>query len=120
MGVKMDISRGLPIIHLNFLGFDEQAHRRGPCSWFAHWTLKGIAHAIHRIWKAVHRLTRRDYDVWIYSDHEQDSVTSFQKTTGKTLEQVVSSVMKNLVIALQVFMRIMKQKQKLKRIASSF
>jgi endonuclease/exonuclease/phosphatase family metal-dependent hydrolase len=94
MGVKMDISRGLPIIHLNFLGFDEQAHRRGPRSWFAHWTLKGIDHAIHRIWKAVHRLTRRDYDVWIYSDHGQDSVTSFQKTTGKTLEQVVSSVMK--------------------------
>lgn len=94
MGVKMDINRGLPIIHLNFLGYDEQAHRRGPRSWFAHWTLKGIDHAIHRIWNAVHRLTRRDYDVWIYSDHGQDSVMSFKKTTGKTLEQVVSSVMK--------------------------
>ena len=93
MGVKMDISRGLPIIHLNFLGYDEQAHRRGPRSWFAHWTLKGIDHAIQRIWTAVHRLTRRDYDVWIYSDHGQDTVTSFQKATGKTLEQVVSSVM---------------------------
>jgi len=96
MGVKMDISRGLPIIHLNFLGFDEQAHRRGPSSWFAHWTLKGIDHAIHRIWSAVHQLTRRDYDLWIYSDHGQDTVTSFKKTTGKTLEQVVSSVMRKL------------------------
>ena len=94
IGVKMDISRGFPIIHLNFLGYDEQAHRRGPNSWFAHWTLKGIDHAIQRIWTAVHRLTPRDYDVWIYSDHGQDTVTSFQKTTGKTLEQVVNSVMK--------------------------
>ena len=93
MGVKIDISRGLPIIHLNFLGYDEQAHRRGPRSWFAHWTLKGIDHAIKRIWNAVHRLTRRDYDVWIYSDHGQDTVTSYQKATGKTLEHVVNSVM---------------------------
>lgn len=93
MGVKMDISRGLPIIHLNFLGYDEQAHRRGPSSWFAHWTLKGIDHAIHRIWTGIHRLTRRDYDVWIYSDHGQNTVSSYQKATGKTLEQAVSSVM---------------------------
>lgn len=35
IGVKIDIARGLPIIHLNFLGYDEQAHRRGPSSLFA-------------------------------------------------------------------------------------
>src|SRR5581483_10784113 len=39
IGVKIDIARGLPIIHANFLGYDEQSHRRGPSSRFAHWTL---------------------------------------------------------------------------------
>ena len=30
MGARLDMVRGLPIIHLNFLGYDEQAHRRRP------------------------------------------------------------------------------------------
>ena len=32
IGVKIDVTRGLPVIHANFLGYDEQAHRRGPSS----------------------------------------------------------------------------------------
>ncbi|HEY5649067.1 MAG TPA: hypothetical protein VIU33_06180 [Nitrospiria bacterium] len=39
IGARIDIARGLPVIHLNYLGYDEQAHRRGPSSAFAHWTL---------------------------------------------------------------------------------
>jgi hypothetical protein len=46
----MDIQRGLPIVHINFLGYDEQSHRRGPDSKFAHWTLKGIDNAVKRLW----------------------------------------------------------------------
>jgi LysM repeat protein len=40
--VLLDIERGVRVIHANFLGYDEQAHRRGPDSAFAHWTLKDI------------------------------------------------------------------------------
>ncbi|MBI4398780.1 MAG: hypothetical protein HY586_06615, partial [Candidatus Omnitrophica bacterium] len=32
LGAKIDIARGLPVIHLNFFGYDEQSHRRGPSS----------------------------------------------------------------------------------------
>src|SRR5690606_9873392 len=46
LGAKIDLARGLPIIHVNFLGYDEQAHRRGPDSAFAHWTLRGIDRAV--------------------------------------------------------------------------
>jgi hypothetical protein len=53
IGGKIDISRGLPIIHINLLGYDEQSHRRGPQSLFAHWTLKGIDDAIARLWRAA-------------------------------------------------------------------
>ena len=92
IGAKIDITRGLPVIHLNFLGYDEQAHRRGPSSGFAHWTLKGIDDAIARIWHAARRSIRRDYDVWIYSDHGQEETISYPSHYGVSIESVVADV----------------------------
>ncbi len=92
IGVKIDIARGLPIIHLNFLGYDEQAHRRGPMSLFAHWTLKGIDDAIARIWRASHRSERRRYDVWIYSDHGQQQVRPYDSVYGRSLAEAATEV----------------------------
>ena len=40
IGAKIDITRGLPIIHLNFIGYDEHAHNRGPSSKSAHSNLE--------------------------------------------------------------------------------
>jgi hypothetical protein len=53
---SMDVARGLPMVHVNFVGYDEQSHRRGPSSKFAHFSLLGIDNCIERIWKAAHRL----------------------------------------------------------------
>ena len=92
IGVKIDAARGLPIIHLNFLGYDEQAHRRGPDSDFAHFTLKGIDDAIARVYRAARRSTRRDYDVWIYSDHGQARTLSYAKRFGCTIDEAVARV----------------------------
>jgi len=99
IGAKIDIARGLPVIHLNFLGYDEQAHRRGPSSLFAHWTLKGIDDAIARIWRAAHRSTHRHYDVWIYSDHGQQQVQPYFRLHGRSIEDAVSSVFTALGIS---------------------
>ena len=30
IGATADLARGVPIMHVNLLGYDEQAHRRGP------------------------------------------------------------------------------------------
>lgn len=92
IGVKIDIARGLPVIHLNFLGYDEHAHRRGPGSLFAHWTLKGIDDAIARIWRASHRSERRSYDVWIYSDHGQQKVQSYETLCGRSFTAAAAAV----------------------------
>jgi len=92
IGVKIDIARGLPVIHLNFLGYDEQAHRRGPASLFAHWTLQGIDDAIARIWRASHRSERRRYDVWIYSDHGQQQVRAYDSVYGKSFAEAATEV----------------------------
>ncbi len=92
IGATIDTLRGLPIVHLNFIGYDEQAHRRGPSSRFAHWTLKGIDDAIRRLYRTARRATRRDYDIWVYSDHGQEECIPYQAETGQTLRQALARV----------------------------
>ncbi len=92
IGAKIDIARGMSIIHLNLIGYDEQAHRRGPSSKFAHWALKGIDDAIIRIWRAAKSSGDRDYDIWIYSDHGQENTISYTKQHGRTIQEAVADV----------------------------
>ena len=89
-GAKVDMARGLPVIHMNFIGYDEQAHRRGPSSRFAHWTLKGIDSSIKKIYRRALRSTSRSYEVWIYSDHGQEDTISYTDIHGKTIQQAVA------------------------------
>lgn len=92
IGATIDIARGLPIIHLNLAGYDEQAHRRGPQSAFAHWSLKGIDRTIARLWHAALRAEHRDYRVWIYSDHGQERVMPYPLHHGRTIQQAVEEI----------------------------
>lgn len=92
IGAKIDVARGLPVIYLDLVGYDEQAHRRGPSSRFAHWSLKGIDKAIARIWKAAHRASQRDYDVWVFSDHGSEEMGRCIHQTGWTLQEAVAQV----------------------------
>ncbi|HEU6448254.1 MAG TPA: endonuclease/exonuclease/phosphatase family protein [Verrucomicrobiae bacterium] len=92
IGVKIDAARGLPVIHANFLGYDEQSHRRGPSSAFAHWSLLGIDRAIRQIYRSARRSARRDYQVWIYSDHGQERTKLF-KHDGKELDEIIRGLL---------------------------
>lgn len=92
IGGKMDIQRGLPIVHINFLGYDEQSHRRGPDSMFAHWTLKGIDNAMERLWREAAHAQRRHYEVWVYSDHGQSRTTSYFKLQGYDILDAANAV----------------------------
>jgi endonuclease/exonuclease/phosphatase family metal-dependent hydrolase len=96
IGTSIDVARGLPVIHANLLGYDEHAHRRGPTSDFAHWTLKGIDGAIRRIVRAAHQSNRRHYDVWVYSDHGQESTTPYEYVSGRTIQKVCESVVESV------------------------
>ncbi len=93
IGAKIDLARGLPIIHLNLLGYDEQSHRRGPSSRFAHWTLQGIDDAIARLWRAMQRSTEREYDIWVYSDHGQEDTESYINVNGQSIQQAVAELL---------------------------
>jgi endonuclease/exonuclease/phosphatase family metal-dependent hydrolase len=89
IGAKMDITRSLPIIHMNFMGYHEQSHRRGGTSKFAHWTLKGIDNAIERIWKCANR-AQKEYEFWIYSDHGQIDTIPYPQKYGESLSETVN------------------------------
>ncbi|QEG20433.1 endonuclease/exonuclease/phosphatase family protein [Mariniblastus fucicola] len=96
IGTCYDASRGLPVIHLNMLGYDEQAHRRGPHSAFARWTLKGIDRAIKRIWNTAHLGAGREYDVWVFSDHGQEETEPYELLHGKRIQQVVAETVESM------------------------
>lgn len=87
-----DVARGVPVVHLNYLGYDEQAHRRGPKSWFARWALRAIDRSIKRIWKSAHRGTGLDYDLWIFSDHGQEHTEPYQFKHGKLVQEEVARI----------------------------
>jgi hypothetical protein len=89
----LDTKSGVPVIYLNFLGYDEHAHRRGPSSGFAYWTLKGIDAAIREIWKAARRSKQKAYDIWVYSDHGQEGTISYRFETGRSIQEAVSAVL---------------------------
>ncbi len=89
---EADLARGLPVIHVNYIGYDEQSHRRGPSSAFAHWTLKGIDGAIRRLATAAGRSHMREYRVWVYSDHGQAACRPFTSPAGDSLRTAVQTV----------------------------
>jgi len=90
---EIEMARGLPIVHLNFVGYDEEAHMRGPGSRQAHFSLRGIDRAIKRIVRAAHRSARRDYAVWIFSDHGQEGTRPFAETFPGGVEAALQECM---------------------------
>jgi endonuclease/exonuclease/phosphatase family metal-dependent hydrolase len=94
IGAKIDITRGLPVIHINLAGYDEQSHHRGPGSRFAHWSLKAIDKVIGGVWKATKRSIRREYDLIIYSDHGQEETMDYEKLHGKHVQAAVNEILK--------------------------
>jgi endonuclease/exonuclease/phosphatase family metal-dependent hydrolase/glycosyltransferase involved in cell wall biosynthesis len=92
MGAVLDVRRGLPIVHLNFIGYDEHAHRRGPGSAFAQRTLGAIDDCIRQIWKAARASRRRDYQIWIYADHGQETTTAYLHERGTWLPEALAVI----------------------------
>lgn len=86
---QIDVARGLPIVHINFVGYDEEAHVRGPGSRLAHYGLRGIDRAIRHIVRAAQRSKRRDYAVWIFSDHGQEATRPLLELEPGGIEAVL-------------------------------
>jgi hypothetical protein len=88
-GVIIDILRGVPVIYLDFLGYDEYAHRRGPDAEMALYNLRGIDASIEKIRRAARAVPDYGYDVYVFSDHGQSQTTPFERVVGKDLTSFV-------------------------------
>ena len=94
VGAKIDIARGVPVIHMNFAGYDEQSHHRGPGSGFAHWSLRAIDSVIRIVWKAAKRSPFRDYDVIVYSDHGQEEAVYYGELYKRPVQEAINELIK--------------------------
>jgi Type I phosphodiesterase / nucleotide pyrophosphatase len=88
-GAIVDILRGVPIIYIDYLGYDEYAHRRGPDSQMALYNLRGIDAAIGRVLRAARAVPEYGYDVYVFSDHGQTATRPFEHVVGRDLHQFV-------------------------------
>lgn len=91
LGAVIDIHRQMPVVYVNFLGYDEHAHLRGPDSRFARWNLRAIDRCLRRIYLAT-QTAEREYDFYILSDHGQCATVPFEQLTGETLTAYLQRV----------------------------
>jgi len=95
LSTVVDIARGAPVIHIDLIGYDEVAHRRGPDSPVCRSALQGIDRAVGRIAAAARRSTSRTYQLWVLSDHGQQTTVPYVEREGRTLEEAVAAVFRS-------------------------
>jgi len=89
-GAVMDISRGVPSIYLDYIGYDEISHHRGPYSISALRTLKAIDKKIKDIYREI-KTAEREYDFFIISDHGHTPAIPFlMLNNNKTLKDMIT------------------------------
>jgi hypothetical protein len=88
MAVSRDLYEGVPAIYVNYLGYDETAHRCGPGSDRALEALREVDQSIEQLWTVMRRVPEHRYDAYILADHGQSACTPFSELTqGKRLER---------------------------------
>jgi len=80
-----DLVRGIPIIYVNYIGYDILSHHSGPHTFDAISTLSGIDRQIFKINRAMGKKAGRQYDLVVLSDHGQSRSIPFSMLYGRTL-----------------------------------
>ena len=84
-GVMLDIYRCVPAIYTNYTSYDEVAHKMGPASAAALRVLRGIDNRIHQIDRMRANYRRREYHLYLVSDHGNTAAVPFSWENGTTL-----------------------------------
>ncbi len=88
-GILVDLSRGIPVVFVDFLGYDEAAHRRGPDSETATRNLGAIDEALAVLFAAVDAVPELGYEVHVLSDHGHVRTLPFESLAGAPLPEFV-------------------------------
>jgi hypothetical protein len=89
-GILVDLSRGIPVVFVDFLGFDETAHRRGPDSDAALRCLAAIDASLAMIFAAADAVPELGYEVHLLSDHGHVPTVPFESLAGVPLPEYVA------------------------------
>lgn len=88
-GVMLDIYRRVPAIYTNYNGYDEVAHKLGPDDPAASRVLRALDSRIHQIDRMRAHYRRREYDLYLISDHGNTPSIPFSWENGTTLGQFI-------------------------------
>ncbi|MCS6845143.1 MAG: alkaline phosphatase family protein [Caldilineales bacterium] len=90
-GVLLDIYRRVPAIYANFYGYDDVAHQLGVLNAETRRILRSIDGRIREIDAARRRFAhRREYDLFVLSDHGMSPCTPFHELYGETLGEMLA------------------------------
>ncbi|MCX7944141.1 MAG: alkaline phosphatase family protein [Deltaproteobacteria bacterium] len=85
---EVDIYRGVSSIYIDYVGYDELAHHRGPLSLSSLITLYSIDRDIKKLFKAIKK-SGNQYEVYILSDHGQVPTLPFDRVGGQSFEDYI-------------------------------
>ena len=94
----LDVYRGVPSIYTNFNSYDDIAHHFGADSPQAFRTLRGIDKQIQRIDRVRRFYTRRQYDLYVLSDHGMTPSMPFTYLYGLSLGQWIGEQIREPVL----------------------
>ncbi|MBI4738479.1 alkaline phosphatase family protein [Candidatus Woesearchaeota archaeon] len=83
IGTIIDIKRSVPRIYVNFNGYDDLTHKRGPKTRSVYIALRAIDRRIKRIYER----TKGRYEFNILSDHGQVDSVPFRKIEGMEIDE---------------------------------
>jgi len=96
--VAEQLTRGTPVVYVDFVDYDEVAHHAGPTRPESLRTLENL----DRVLAFLDQLTRevgRRYEIALTSDHGQAQGSTFRQLTGHTLDDLVQDLARQQVHA---------------------
>ena len=97
-GILVDLSRGVPVVYVDFLAYDETAHRRGPGSRAALRCLGAIDRAVAAIVAAAEAVPELGYEVLLLSDHGHVRTLPFESLAGAPLAEFVGCAERGVAV----------------------
>jgi hypothetical protein len=83
-----DMKRGIPYLYMTYNGYDENSHHQGPTSPAAYEAIQDIDKKIEYIFKH-----KKDYDIFVLSDHGHTESVPFRSLYGMSFEKFVKQTL---------------------------
>jgi len=89
--VADQMARGVPVVYVDFVDYDEVAHHAGPTRPESLRTLEGLDRVLRFLGELAGEVGR-DYELVVLSDHGQTQGSTFLQLTGRSLSDVVADL----------------------------